>query len=115
MIEFIDQGESDLLLRSSDLRLTERAESPTVKAFALHPGSVPTDIAQESGLIEQGMEMPDPAELPAYTMLYLSSGKADWLSGRYVESTWDLGQVEREWKEKILTKDLLVNKLDVVA
>ncbi|VDB83286.1 unnamed protein product [Peniophora sp. CBMAI 1063] len=90
-------------------------ENPTVKAFALHPGSVATDIAQESGLIEQGMEMPDPAALPASTMLYLASGKADWLSGRYVESTWDLGQVEREWKEKIIEKDLLINKLDVVA
>ena len=61
------------------------------------------------------MEMPDPVELPAYTMLYLTSGKADWLSGRYVAATWDLGQVEREWKEKILAKDLLINKLDVVA
>ncbi|KZV69177.1 NAD-P-binding protein [Peniophora sp. CONT] len=97
LIEFVDQ------------------ESPSVKAFALHPGSVLTDIAQESGLVEQGMEMPDPAELPAYTMFYLASCKADWLSGRYVESTWDLGQVEREWKEKILAKDLLINKLDVVA
>ena len=86
-----------------------------MKAYALHPGSVKTEIAQESGLIEQGMEMPDPAELPASTMLYLASGKADWLSGRYVESTWDLGQVESEWKDQILAKDLLINKLDVVA
>ena len=95
--------------------MNSTAESPNVKAFALHPGSIPTDVAKQSGLIEQGMEMPDPPELPAATMLYLSSGKADWLSGRYVESTWDLGQVEREWKDKILAKDLLINKLDVVA
>ncbi|KZV69178.1 NAD-P-binding protein [Peniophora sp. CONT] len=97
LIEFVDQ------------------ESPSVTAFALHPGSVATDIAHESGLVEQGVEMPDAAELPAYTMFYLASGKADWLSGRYVDATWDLGQVEREWKEKILAKDLLINKLDVVG
>ena len=99
-----------------DTQLISDAENPTVKAYALHPGLVKsTEIAQESGLIEQGMEMPDPAELPASTMLYLASGKADWLSGRYVESTWDLSQVESEWKDKILAKDLLINKLDVVA
>ncbi|KZV62461.1 NAD-P-binding protein [Peniophora sp. CONT] len=97
LIEFVDQ------------------ESSEITAFALQPGSVLTDVSHQSGLIEQGMEMSDPAELPAYTMFYLASGKADWLSGRYVDATWDLGQVEREWKEKILTKDLLINKLDVVA
>lgn len=92
-----------------------RAENPGVKTYSLHPGSIVTETAQDSGLAEQGMEMPDSVELPAYTMLYLASGKADWLSGRYVEATWDLGQVEREWKDKILAGDLLINKLDVVA
>ncbi|VDB90969.1 unnamed protein product [Peniophora sp. CBMAI 1063] len=90
-------------------------ENPTVKAFALHPGSILTDMGHDSGLAGQGMPFPDTVELPAVTMLYLASGKADWLSGRFVEATWDLGQVEREWKDKILEKDLLINKLDVVG
>ena len=47
-------------------------------------------------------------------MLYLCSGKLDWLNGRYVDVNWDLGEVESEWKEKILEKDLIVNKIDVV-
>jgi hypothetical protein len=43
-------------------------------------------------------------------VLYLTSGKADYLSGRYTSATWDLGQVERDWKEKIVTENGLVNK-----
>jgi hypothetical protein len=39
------------------------------------------------------------------------SGRADYLSGRFVSSTWDLGEVEQDWKEKIITQNALVNKL----
>ena len=51
--------------------------------------------------------------LAAATILYLTSGKADYLSGRYVSATWDLGEVEREWKEKIIAQNGLVNKLSI--
>jgi hypothetical protein len=51
--------------------------------------------------------------LAAATILYLTSGKADYLSGRFVSSTWDLGEVEREWKEKIVAQNGLVNKLSI--
>ena len=91
-------------------------ESPSIKAFSLHPGAVATDMAQRSGLADGGVvKFDDPPELAAASMLYLCTGKADWLNGRYVSVNWDLGQVEREWKDKILDKDLLVNKLDVVG
>ncbi|VDC05477.1 unnamed protein product [Peniophora sp. CBMAI 1063] len=90
-------------------------ENAPVKVFSLHPGAVATEIAKTSGLEEKGIQFTDPPELAASTMLYLCSGKVDWLSGRYVSVNWDLGQVEAEWKEKILEKDLLINKLDVVA
>lgn len=62
-----------------------------------------------------GVQFIDPPELVAATMLYLCSGKADWLNGRFVNANWDLGQVEKEWKENILKKDLLLNKLDVLG
>jgi hypothetical protein len=45
--------------------------------------------------------------------LYLTSGQADYLSGRYVSATWDLGEVERDWKEKIVAQNCLVNKLSI--
>jgi hypothetical protein len=51
--------------------------------------------------------------LAAATILYLTSGKADYLSGRYTSVTWDLGEVERDWKEKIMTQHGLVNKLSI--
>ena len=72
-------------------------------------------MAETSGLKEKGIQFIDPPELAAASMLYLCTGKADWLSGRYVSANWDLGQVEREWKDKILAQDLLINKLDVVG
>jgi hypothetical protein len=43
----------------------------------------------------------------------LTSGKADYLSGRFVSATWDLGEVERDWKEKIINQHALVNKLAI--
>ena len=55
----------------------------------------------------------DSVALPAATILYLTSGKADFLRGRYVSSTWDLGEVERDWKEKIVAQNALVNKLAI--
>ena len=51
--------------------------------------------------------------LAASTIQYLTSGKADYLSGRYVASTWDLGEVERDWKEKIVAQNSLVSKLSI--
>ena len=51
--------------------------------------------------------------LAASTIQYLTSGKADYLSGRFVSSTWDLGEVERDWKEKIIAQNSFVSKLSI--
>jgi hypothetical protein len=65
-------------------------EHPTVRAFALSPGLPPTRIATEAIPVEArgsggvGPGSPDTVALPAATMLYLTSGRADWLSGRFV-------------------------------
>ena len=71
-----------------------------------------TEIAKATGLGEQ-FPYVDTPELSASTFLYLSLGRADWLNGRYVSANWDLGQVEKEWKDKIVEQDLLINKLHV--
>jgi hypothetical protein len=62
---------------------------------------------------EQAVRDQDKPALPAATILYLMSGRADYLSGRFVASTWDLGEVERDWKEKIITENALVSKLHI--
>lgn len=78
-------------------------------------GRVATELVVKSNLLETDISFVDPPELAASTMMYLCSGQADWLNGRFVDATWDLGQVEGEWKDKIIKNDLLFNKLDVVA
>lgn len=55
------------------------AEYSQVKAFAVHPGQIATELSLSCGV---EFERRDTTELPAATCLYLTSGKADWLSGR---------------------------------
>jgi hypothetical protein len=63
-------------------------EHPSVRAFALAPGQILTRLAAETGATGDsengGVGAPDSVALPAATMLYLTSGRADWLSGRCV-------------------------------
>ncbi|KAI0265622.1 NAD-P-binding protein [Gloeopeniophorella convolvens] len=87
-------------------------EYPDIKVFALHPGVVETQMSAESGAPVPPV---DAVALPASTILYLVSGRADYLSSRYVSSNWDLAEVERDWKEKIVATNGLVNKLSIPA
>jgi len=110
-----DYGTSKFAL----LRLVEyiALEYPDIKVFVLHPGVITTtEMASKnfntgpepiSGIIE------DTIALPTATILYFSAGKADWLNGRYVSACWDLSEVERDWKEKILRNNSLVCKLAI--
>lgn len=50
------------------------------------------------------------AELSAWTEVRLTSGSEDWLSGRYIDSTWGLDELAKH-KEKILEQDALKNRL----
>jgi len=84
-------------------------EHPNVRAFAIHPGSILTDVAKGSGFPAE--LFPDKLELASALILHLAAGKADWLSGRYVSACWDITELERDWKEKVLRKRALVNKL----
>ncbi|KAI0269970.1 NAD-P-binding protein [Gloeopeniophorella convolvens] len=86
------------------------AEYPDVKIFSIHPGVVATELNIES---KAPVPVEDTTALPAASILYLTAGKADYLSGRYVSATWDLGEVERDWKEKIVAQHGLVSKLSI--
>jgi len=60
--------------------------------FALAPGYLPTRIAITTGTISDSGEggagfTLDTLALPASTMLHLTSGRLDWLSGRFVHFT----------------------------
>ncbi|KAI0277134.1 NAD-P-binding protein [Russula aff. rugulosa BPL654] len=94
------------------LRLAEfvTIEYPGIKVFFIHPGTVKTDMYDEAGGYSP---VNSTVELAASTIQYLTSGKADYLSGRYVSAQWDLGEVDRDWKEKIIAQDGLVSKLAI--
>jgi NAD(P)-dependent dehydrogenase (short-subunit alcohol dehydrogenase family) len=87
-------------------------EYPSIKVFYVHPGAVKTDMYDEAG---GSFPVNSTVELAASTVQYLTSGKADYLSGRYVSVEWDLGEVERDWKEKIIAQNGLVSKLSIPA
>ena len=79
----------------------------------MHPGAVKTDMFDEAG--GGSFQVSSTVELAASAIQYLTSGKADYLSGRYVSVQWDLGEVERDWKEKIVAQNGLVSKLSIPA
>ncbi|KAI0260838.1 NAD-P-binding protein [Gloeopeniophorella convolvens] len=88
-------------------------EYPSVKAFAMHPGGVSTELTSSSSLPRELFI--DPPELSASFTLHLASGKADWLNGCYVSANWDIDELERDWKAKVLEKSAFVNKLHLPA
>jgi len=89
-------------------------EYPDIKVFSVHPGTVKTKLFEGVGAPES-YPVDSTVELAASTIQYLTSGKADYLSGRYVSAQWDLGEVERDWKEKIIAQNGLVSKLSIPA
>jgi len=86
-------------------------EYPDIKSYAVHPGTIETQTAQEV-VKEMGLQpdYEDTLELPAATVLWLTNRSAEFLSGRYVQATWDLGEVVAV-KDEIVRDNLLVTKL----
>ncbi|KAI0028146.1 NAD-P-binding protein [Vararia minispora EC-137] len=109
-------GASDYCLSKHTLiRLGEMIalELPDVKVFVLHPGAIVTEIVKKAGIDLEAHRtvLQDTLQLAPATMLYLTAGKADYLSGRFMSVNWDLEDVEKEWKSKIISKNGLVSKL----
>jgi NAD(P)-dependent dehydrogenase (short-subunit alcohol dehydrogenase family) len=97
------------------VRLTENlaaeVKDKNIQVFAVHPGTVRTTMSQEAidaemarkwigwfiEIFETGRDVP--ADVGAKLVLVLASGRADLLSGRFLDATQDiekvLGQAER--------------------
>jgi len=84
-------------------------EHPNVKSFSFHPGGVRTELSLSSRVLDDLLV--DAVELPAATILQLTSGRFDWLSSRFISTNWDLDEMERTWKNSIIDQNALVNKL----
>ncbi|KAF5360050.1 hypothetical protein D9758_007601 [Tetrapyrgos nigripes] len=99
--------------KHATLRLNEfiAQEHPTVKAINVHPGSIKTDTAMLNPAWVPYMI--DTLQLPAGTLLALTSGKYDWFHNTFVSSNWDLAEVEAKYKDKITAGNFLVSKFSV--
>ncbi|KAK5208490.1 hypothetical protein LTR99_001010 [Exophiala xenobiotica] len=87
-----------------------------IKCFAIHPGGIITRLltdietketegwAKEAATIIRPM-LTDDISLPGNSCVYLASGKADFLSGRYVDLTIGFDNIEKN-KEAIIEHDL---------
>ncbi|KAI0275425.1 NAD-P-binding protein [Gloeopeniophorella convolvens] len=90
-------------------------EYPKLKAYSVHPGALDTKMNADSGFVApEGFEW-DSFALPPAVVLYLTSGRADWLNGKFFSANWDVEELERDWKDKVVAKGGLVNKLYIPA
>jgi len=87
-----------------DFRLVEYldVEQPGIRAFAVHPGFVPTAMELDA-FAAYTIDSP---ELTGGLSLYLSTPRADHLRGRYISVNWDVDDMEKH-KEEIIEKGLL--------
>jgi NAD(P)-dependent dehydrogenase (short-subunit alcohol dehydrogenase family) len=80
-----------------------------IKCFAIHPGGVPTALARNMPAAIHS-SLVDTPELAAGFIVWLCSGNADWATGRYLSSNWDVAEL-LQMKDQIIKDDLLVNRL----
>ncbi|OCK96894.1 NAD(P)-binding protein [Cenococcum geophilum 1.58] len=87
-----------------DVRLVEYldVEQPGIRAFAVNPGFVPTQMELD---VFAAYTIDSP-ELTGGLSLYLSTPRADHLRGRYISVNWDVDDMEKH-KEEITEKGLL--------
>ncbi|VDC07905.1 unnamed protein product [Peniophora sp. CBMAI 1063] len=89
---------------------------PSLPVYAVHPGTILTpgaDVVLTSMGVDtavQAGDLPDTVELPAATFLWLTARNAEFLTGRYIQATWDLNEVVAK-KDEIVRDNLLVTKL----
>ncbi|VDB92212.1 unnamed protein product [Peniophora sp. CBMAI 1063] len=86
-------------------------EYPALKFYAVQPGVIDTETCrnfQNAG--DMHFPMVDKAEHVAALYVWLTSRKAGFLSGRFIDATWDLDEVLAA-KEDIERDNLLVTKL----
>ncbi|RYP17924.1 hypothetical protein DL765_004243 [Monosporascus sp. GIB2] len=74
-------------------------------AISLHPGAVKTELAMNMPP-ERLDVLTDMPELAADTLVWLSSERRDWLSGRFVTVNWDMEELNQK-KQDILQRNLL--------
>lgn len=83
-----------------------------MKVMSYHPGGVMSKLARDSMPKETHSILIDKPELAGNFCVWLASGKADFLSGRYSSCNWDVDEI-MAMKEKIVEKDLLKEMVEM--
>ncbi|KAE8446444.1 hypothetical protein EG329_012049 [Mollisiaceae sp. DMI_Dod_QoI] len=88
-------------------------EGQGVITYTIHPGNVVTDIVGgEEGLRPELRPIfTETADLPADTIVFLTKEKRSWLTGRYINCTWDMPELMAKESE-IVKGDKLKVKFD---
>lgn len=103
-------------------------ESQGVVTISIHPGNIITDMVPEEGLppdlvagefakvrerlvTDVRVVFTETADLPGDTVVFLTKEKRSWLSGRYVNVTWDMPELMAKESE-IVKGDKLKLKFD---
>ncbi|KAF7198539.1 Short chain dehydrogenase citE [Pseudocercospora fuligena] len=85
-------------------------------AFSVHPGNVLTDIVGNGEGMDEKLKsvFTESREICADTLVKLSEVRREWLSGRYVNVTWDMPEfLSDKRREEIVSGDLLKLKMAV--
>jgi NAD(P)-dependent dehydrogenase (short-subunit alcohol dehydrogenase family) len=99
------------LCRFTEFTVNEYGKEGVI-AIAVHPGGVDTELARGMPVEMQKMVLVDKAEMSGDALVWYGGERREWLSGRYVSSNWDVGELEGK-KEKILKEDLLKVRMAV--
>ncbi|EME79675.1 uncharacterized protein MYCFIDRAFT_38021 [Pseudocercospora fijiensis CIRAD86] len=100
------------MTRLQEFLAVEYADEGLV-AFSVHPGNVLTDMAGE---MDEDLRkvFTESREVYADTLVKLSKVRREWLSGRYVNITWDMAEfLSEEKRREVLEGDLLKLKMAV--
>lgn len=103
------------VLRLTEFVAAEYAEQGLV-AIAVHPGNILTDIVGNGEGMNEELKavFTETPRLCADSLVFLCGENRGWLSGRYVNCTWDLEElVSEEKKREIVDGDKLKVKLVV--
>ncbi|KAI1448466.1 hypothetical protein ABKA04_000918 [Annulohypoxylon sp. FPYF3050] len=73
--------------------------------FALHPGGIKTELAFHMPKPMHAILVDEP-QLPGNCVVWLTAEKRPWLNGRFVNSKWDMEELEAK-KDDIVKQDLL--------
>lgn len=85
---------------------------PRHQELLCSPGAVPTDMGGRVISFIPSLKdvVTDSPNLSAWTYVRLTSGSEDWLSGRFVDCTANLDELNKS-KERIVEQDALKNRL----